>query len=42
MGSVLIGLLFSNNAFAKKYKIDDIVENKFYMSKKIALRFTKG
>ena len=39
---LLIGLLFSNNAFAKKYKIDDIVENKFYMSKKIALDLPKG
>ena len=40
--ALLIGLLFSNNAFAKKYKIDDIVENKFYMSKKIALNLPKG
>jgi hypothetical protein len=39
---LIIGLLFSNNAFAKKYKIDDIVENKFYMSKKIRIRFTEG
>ena len=39
---LLIGLLFNNNAFAKKYKIDDIVENKFYMSKKIALDLPKG
>ncbi|MDB3975265.1 SHOCT domain-containing protein [Candidatus Pelagibacter sp.] len=39
---LLIGLLFSNNAFAKKYKIDDIVENKFYMSKKITLDLPKG
>jgi hypothetical protein len=39
---LLIGLLFSNNALAKKYKIDDIVENKFYMSKKIALDLPKG
>jgi len=39
---LLIGLLFTNNAFAKKYKIDDIVENKFYMSKKIALDLPKG
>jgi len=39
---LLIGLLFTNNAFAKKYKVDDIVENKFYMSKKIALDLPKG
>ena len=39
---LLIGLLFSNNAFAKKYKIEDIVENKFYMSKKIILNLPKG
>ena len=39
---LFIGLLFSNNAFAKKYKIDDIVENKFYMSKKIILNLPKG
>src|SRR6056300_827744 len=39
---LFIGLLFTNNAFAKKYKIDDIVENKFYMSKKIELDLPKG
>jgi hypothetical protein len=39
---LLIGLLFSNNAFAKKYKIEDIVENKFYMSKKVILDLPKG
>jgi hypothetical protein len=39
---LIISLLFSNSAFAKKYKIDDIVENKFYMSKKIVLDLPKG
>ena len=27
---LIICLLFNHNAFAKKYKTDDIVENKFY------------
>ena len=39
---LVIGLLLNNNAFAKKYKTDDIVENKFYMSKKIILNLPKG
>ena len=39
---LVIALLLNNNAFAKKYKTDDIVENKFYMSKKIILNLPKG
>jgi len=39
---LVIALLLNNNAFAKKYKTDDIVENKFYMSKKIILDLPKG
>ena len=39
---LVIGLLLNNNALAKKYKTDDIVENKFYLSKKIILDLPKG
>ena len=39
---LIICLLFNHNALAKKYKTEDIVENKFYMSKKIALDLPKG
>ena len=39
---LVICLLFNHNAFAKKYKTDDIVENKFYMSKKVVLDLPKG
>jgi hypothetical protein len=39
---LVISLLFSNNAFAKKYKVDDVVENQFYFSKKFQIDLPKG
>jgi hypothetical protein len=37
-----IGLLFNINAYAQKNKVDDIVENQFYFSKKFQIDLPKG
>ena len=39
---LIIGLLFSFSAFAKKYKENDVVENQFYLSKKFQIDLPKG
>ena len=39
---MVLGLLLSGNAFAKEYKINDIVENQFYINKKFIVDLPKG
>jgi hypothetical protein len=39
---LIIALLLNNNAYAKKYKTDDVVENQFYINKKFILDLPKG
>lgn len=39
---LLISLFFSVNAFAKKYKIDDVIEDQFYINKKFVVNLPKG
>ena len=39
---LLISLFFSANAFAKKYKIDDVIEDQFYINKKFVINLPKG
>ena len=39
---IIISFLLPNNVFAKKYKVDDIVENKFYFSKNYIIDLPKG
>ena len=39
---LLISLFFSINAFAKKYKIDDVIEDQFYINKKFVVNLPKG
>ena len=39
---LLISLFFSTNAFAKKYNIDDVIEDQFYINKKFVVNLPKG
>ena len=39
---LLISLSFSINAFAKKYKIDDVIEKQFYLNKKFVVDLPEG
>ena len=39
---MVLGLLLSWNAYAKSYKVDDIVENKFYFNKKFIIDLPVG
>ena len=39
---LIIALLLNNNAYAKKYKTDDVVENQFYINKRFILDLPKG
>ena len=39
---LLISLSFSINAFAKKYKIDDVIEKQFYINKKFVVDLPEG
>ena len=39
---LIISLFFINNSFAKKYKIDDVIEDRFYISKKFVVNLPKG
>lgn len=39
---IIISFFLPNNVFAKKYKVDDIVENKFYFSKNYIIDLPKG
>ena len=39
---LIFSLFFYQDSFAKKYKIDDIVENKFSISKKFQIDLPKG
>ena len=39
---LIISLFFSNNSFAKKYKIDDVIEDRFYINKKFVVNLPKG
>ena len=39
---MVLGLLLSGNAFAKEYKVNDVVENQFYVNKKFVIDLPKG
>ena len=39
---LIITLLFNNNAYAEKYKTNDVVENQFYINKKFVIDLPKG
>ncbi len=39
---LVIALLFNSNAYAKKYRTGDLVENQFYINKKFILDLPKG
>ena len=39
---LIISLFFINNSFAKKYKIDDVIEDRFYINKKFVVNLPKG
>jgi hypothetical protein len=39
---LIIALLFNNDAYSKKYKTNDVVENQFYINKKFVIDLPKG
>ncbi len=42
LGIVVLGLLLSGNAYSKEYKVNEIVENKFILSKKFEIDLSDG
>tara|TARA_B110000967_G_scaffold198038_1_gene230496 strand:+ start:20 stop:943 length:924 start_codon:yes stop_codon:yes gene_type:complete len=42
LGIIVLGLLVSLNVNAKNYKVDDIVENQFYINKKFVVDLPEG
>jgi len=42
LATMLLVLIFYSNALAKQYKIDDIVENQFYINKKFVVDLPEG
>ena len=42
LGIIVLGLLVSLNVNAKNYKVDDIVENQFYINKKFIVDLPEG